>query len=201
MRQQGFNQQYFKEAECFDCHHKFKVGRSAKSTQCPTCGAQISLEDLDINQASSAPIRTRGDVQIRKTGNVNTTEIKCRDLRMYGMVNAAIECTGDLIMRTSGSIVGEIRCHRIIVEKGSDISFVNTILADEVEIHARVTGNIRCNGPVFIASTGWVHGDVSARAVSIEPGGQLDGAMNIIRAVPTPKPGPNLGGGMNPSSK
>lgn len=185
MKEQGYyKQQYFKDVECFDCHHKFKVGRSAKSTQCPACGVQLCLEDFEINLPSTSPIRTRGDVLIRKNGNVNTSEIKCRDLKVFGNVCAQIECTGDLTLRTAGTIIGEVRCQRFIVEKGSDIHFHNMIYADEVDVQARVFGNIQCSGKVNIGALGWIHGDVTARSVSIEPGGQLDGAMNILRSTP-----------------
>ena len=185
MKDQGYyKQQYFKEVECFDCHHKFKVGRSAKSTQCPACGTQICLEDFDINLPSTIPILTRGDVLIRKNGNVNTSEIKCRDLKVFGSVSAQIECSGDLILKTAGTVIGEIRCARFVVEKGSDINFHNMIYADEVDVQARVFGNIQCSGKVNIGAQGWIHGDVTARSVSIEPGGQLDGAMNILRTTP-----------------
>lgn len=185
MKEQGYyKQQYFKEVECFDCHHKFKVGRSAKSTQCPACGVHLCLEDFEINLPSTSPILTRGDVLIRKNGNVNTSEIKCRDLKVFGSVCAQLECTGDLTLRTAGTIIGEVRCKRFIVEKGSDIHFHNMIYADEVDVQARVFGNIQCSGKVNIGAQGWIHGDVTARSVSIEPGGQLDGAMNILRSTP-----------------
>jgi cytoskeletal protein CcmA (bactofilin family) len=191
MKEQGYyRQQYFKEVECFDCHHKFKVGRSARSTQCSECGIHICLEDMDINVASTQPILTRGDVMIRKNGHVNASQIKCRDLKIFGMVSAQIECVGDLLLRTSGSIIGEIRCRRFVVEKGSDLRFLNMIHAEDVELHARVVGNIQCSGRVLIGAQGWIHGDVTARSVSIEPGGQLDGAMNILRATPQVQPAP-----------
>ena len=39
---------------------------------------------MDINLPSTTPIRTRGDVLIRKNGNVNTSEVRCRDLKVHG---------------------------------------------------------------------------------------------------------------------
>jgi cytoskeletal protein CcmA (bactofilin family) len=191
MKEQGYyRQQYFKDVECFSCPNKFKVGRSAKSTQCPACGVHICLEDIDINVASTQSILTRGDVLIRKNGNVSAGHIKCRDLKVFGMVSAQIECSGDLVFRTSGTItiIGEIRCKRLVVEKGSDIHFHNVIYAEDVDLQARVSGNIQCSGRVLIGALGWIHGDVTARSVSIEPGGQLDGAMNILRTSSSTQP-------------
>lgn len=188
MKEQGvYRKQHFKDVECFHCHNKFSVGRAAKSCGCPSCGVNICLEDFDINLPSTASIQTRGDVMIRKNGNVSASEIKCRDLRVYGSVSAHIDCSGDLFLRTSGNVIGEIHCQRFVVEKGSDINFYNTVNAEEVEVHARMVGNIQCSGRVLIGPAGYVHGDVTARSVSIEPGGQLDGAMNILRGS-QPKP-------------
>ena len=202
MKEQGYyRQQYFKDVECFDCRNKFKVGRSAKSTQCPACGVHICLEDFDINVPSTQSILTRGDVLIRKNGNVNASQIKCRDLKVFGMVSGQIECSGDLQLRMAGTLIGEIRCRRFVVEKGSDIHFHNMVYADEVEVQARVFGNFQCSGRVVIGAQGWIHGDVTARAVSIEPGGQLDGAMNILRSTPQKQPAPPLpSSGSGPSA-
>jgi len=186
MKDQGmFRQQYFKEAQCFDCSHKFKVGRSSRSANCPQCGAYISMEDVDLNMPSTQSIKTRGDVIIRKRGQLEAAELHCRELRCFGTITAEIHCLGDAIFRTVGQIVGEVKCRRFIVEKGSDITFLNSIHADEVEIHASITGNVFSKGQVLISSYGAVNGDVTARSVSIEPGGELNGSMNIVRSTPS----------------
>lgn len=181
-----YRNQYFKDAECFDCGHKFKTGRSAKSANCPTCGAYISLEDVEINMTSTQPIKTRGDVLIRKRGHLSTSSVQCRDLNCQGVLEANVTCSGDATFRTMGSIIGEIRCNRFVVEKGADVAFLNHVHATEVEIHARVTGTIFCTGLVLINTNGSVNGDVTARSVSIEPGGELNGAMNIVRGKTKP---------------
>ena len=185
MKDQGFyRQQYFKEAQCFDCDHKFKVGRSSRSANCPNCGAYISLEDIELNMPSSQPIKTRGDVLIRKRGQLSATHLYARDLRCQGTVSANIHCSGDAIFRTTGTIVGEVHCRRFIVEKGSNLVMMNPVYAEEVEIHSPMTGNVFSKGPVLISANGAVNGDVTARSVSIEPGGELNGAMNIVRSLP-----------------
>ena len=183
-----YRNQYFKDAECFDCSHKFKTSRSARSANCPTCGAYISLEDVEINMNATQPVKTRGDVIIRKRGHLSSSSLQCRDLRCFGTLEANVECGGDAIFRATGTVIGEIRCRRFIVEKGSDLAFKNPIRAEEVEIHARITGTIFSSGPVLIGSNGAVNGDVTARSVSIEPGGELNGAMNIVRAKPAVPP-------------
>ncbi|MBN8422201.1 MAG: polymer-forming cytoskeletal protein [Verrucomicrobia bacterium] len=182
MKEQGmYRNQYFKDAECFDCGHKFKTGRSAKSATCPACGAYISLEDVEINMTSTQPIKTRGNVLIRKRGRLSATSVQCRDLECHGIIEANVTCSGDATFRTTGSIIGEIHCQRFVVEKGADVAFLNAVHATDVEIQARLTGTIYSTGPVLIGANGAINGDVTARSVSIEPGGELNGAMNIVR--------------------
>lgn len=176
-----YRNQYFKDADCFECGHSFKVGRSSRSTQCPQCGAYISMEDVEINMASSQPIKTRGDVIVRKRGHITTSEIHCKDLRCQGIVEANVFCSSDAVFRTEGTIIGEVKCRRLIIEKGADVTFMNKASADEVEVNARVTGTIESSGPVLISHHGSINGDVTARSVSIEPGGELNGAMNIVQ--------------------
>lgn len=187
MKEQGFyRNQYFKDAECFDCGHKFKTGRSARSASCPSCGAYISLEDVEINMASTHEVKTRGDLLVRKRGHLSTSRVQCRDLNCQGIIEANVSCTGDATFRTAGTIIGEIHCQRFVVEKGADVVFHNPVYATEVEVQARVTGSLYCTGPVLINSNGAVNGDVTARSVSIEPGGELNGAMNIVRGKSPP---------------
>lgn len=189
MKAEGmYRNQYFKDAECFDCSHKFKVSRSTRSTGCPNCGSTICLEDIEINMPSMQAIRTRGDVLIRKRGQVTTDVIICKDLRCQGTLEANVQATGDAIFRAVGNMVGEIRCRRFIVEKGADLVFLNEVHAEEVEVYARVTATIFSTGSFVIGNGGSVNGDISARSVSIEPGGELNGGMSIIRGPAAPKP-------------
>ncbi len=189
LRDQGFyRQQYFKEAQCFECDHKFKVGRSSRSVNCPQCGSLISMEDVDLNMPSTQAIKTRGDVIVRKRGVLDTSQLYCRELRCFGQISAEMRCSGDAIFKANGQIVGELHCRRFVVERGSEITFMNPIFADEVEVHASITGHIFSKGQVLISANGAVNGDVTARSVSIEPGGELNGAMNIVRSSPPSQP-------------
>ena len=183
MKDQGmYRNQYFKDVQCFDCGHAFKVGRSSRSANCSHCGALISLEDVEINNNYTQVIKTRGDVIIRKPGHLATSLVQCKDLRCFGVFEANIECAGDAIFKAVGTMTGEVRCHRLVIEKGANVTFSNLIYAEEVEIHSKVVGTIFSKGAVLITAYGSIDGDVTARSVSIEPGGELNGAMNIIRA-------------------
>lgn len=189
MRDQGvYRNAYFKDADCFDCGHKFKVSRSSRSANCPQCGSLISLEDVEVNMATNQAIKTRGDVLIRKRGHLSTDHVICRDIRCQGIVEANIQAAGDAVFRTVGNIIGEIHCKRFFIEKGADVTFLNLIHAEEADIQSKITGTILCTGPLTIGKDGAVYGDVTARSINIEPGGELNGAMNIVRTQVMPRP-------------
>lgn len=191
MKDQGlYRNQYFKDAECFECSHRFKVSRSSRSADCPSCGAHIVMEDVEINMPSNQTIKTRGDVLIRKRGMLSGEDtVICKDLRCYGALEADVEVAGDAAFSSTGTVTGKVRCKRLIIEKGCDVTFQHPVHAEEVEIRARVTGTLISSGLVLIGTNGCANGDVTARSVSIEPGGELNGAMNIVR-VGKPKPKP-----------
>ncbi len=181
-----YRQQYFKDIECFECRHVFKVSRSMKSAECTECGAAICIEDLDINQHVTDPMRTRGDVIIRKPGLVTAEFIECRDLRCLGIIEAEVRCQNEAVFRTEGTIKGIVNCRKLTIEKGADITFTEPVRAADMHINSRVNGTLHATGKITIGPYGCVNGDVSARSVAIEPGGELNGGMNIVRAGATP---------------
>lgn len=181
MREQGYyRQQYFKNVICFECQHEFKVGRSSKAAACPSCGMDVCLEDYDINVVSETSIRTRGDVLIRKNGNITAASVICRDLKLEGQITATLHCQGTLSVRSNQTINAEIHCQRLLIEKGCDVTFVQAVHAEEVDVQGRISGHVESTGQVVIAPLGRINGDITARSVSIQPGGQLDGNMNIV---------------------
>ncbi len=180
-----YRNQYFHETECFECGQRTQVSRAQRSVTCSRCGAAIPMDDVEISHAVQRAIRTRGDVMIRRNGVVTADQLECKDLRCYGLLETNVKASGDIILRTSGTLLGALQCRRLLIEKGSDITFLNEVQANQIEVHARVTGSLVASGSLLIGATGAVNGDVTASSVSIQPGGELNGAMNIVRAKPT----------------
>jgi cytoskeletal protein CcmA (bactofilin family) len=175
-----YRRAYFKEALCFACNHSSTVNRSARQTNCPACGAVICLEDVEINLEIERCVQTRGDLLVRKRGELTCDLVECRDLRCHGVIHGDISASGDAIFANDGLIKGRIRCRRLVIDKGANTSFSQPVQANEAEINAKVTGDIECRGRLVIGKNGLVRGDVSAASVSIEPGGTLDGNIRII---------------------
>ena len=58
---------------------------------------------------------------------------------------------------------------------------------DVLVVEGGIEGNLVGNR-VIIKPQGWVHGDVTCRSLSIEPGGVVDGAIKVSDATSLPSP-------------
>ena len=48
---------------------------------------------------STQPIKTRGNVLIRKRGRLSASSVQCRDLECHGIIEANVTCSGDATFR------------------------------------------------------------------------------------------------------
>ncbi|THF79868.1 bactofilin family protein [Cohnella fermenti] len=81
-------------------------------------------------------------------------------IRLEGEVRGDIECEGDVIIGERGS------AH-------SDIVARNVILA------GKVTGNVSAKGKLVLKTTGFLLGDLQAQELEVEPGGVFQGTSRM----------------------
>jgi cytoskeletal protein CcmA (bactofilin family) len=166
---------------CLDCGTELRVSRQATSTLCRRCGCFVSLEDFEIRGHQRENIRTRGNVIIHRRASLSASEVVCDSLKVYGKISGKIDCSGDAIFRSSGKVVGAVRCRHLYIHKLSNIRFIPGIRADTAEIHGHVEGDIICEGTIRVTKTGAVYGDCIAPAVSLEDGASLSGQMRFMK--------------------
>jgi len=166
---------------CLDCTTELRVSRQATSTLCRRCGCYVNLEDFDIRGHRRENIRTRGNVIIHRRASLSANEVACESLKVFGKISGKIDCSGDAMFRSSGKVVGAVRCKHIYVHKLSNIKFIPGIRAETAEIHGHVEGDIICEGTIRITKTGAVFGDCIAPAVSLEDGASLSGQMRFMK--------------------
>lgn len=165
---------------CFDCGVEHTTVGDAQSSQCPSCGAYISLRNYEIDDRWNRRIQTRGDVTISKSGAVSGAPIVCHNLTVLGELAAAVDCSGDLIIRSHGKIPGNVRCHILRVERGAKVEFLNAIHASNVFIDGMVTGQIHCTGTITLEKRAKLNGLVQAARLVVKQGATHNGSMEII---------------------
>jgi cytoskeletal protein CcmA (bactofilin family)/predicted RNA-binding Zn-ribbon protein involved in translation (DUF1610 family) len=171
-----------REAACFACGHEFTAIAEAQSSQCPKCGAYVSLLDHDITAHWNRRIQTRGNVIIQKTGSVIGVPIACHHLTVLGNLSGSVDCSGDLIIRSHGKITGDIRCRNLRIEKGARVEFLNPVTAVTATIDGQVRGQISCTGAVVLQKRAQLHGFVRTASLVVKPGAKHTGTIEMVNS-------------------
>ena len=173
-----------REITCFNCGYGYKAIAEAQSSQCPKCSGYVSLMDYDITDHWNRRIQTCGDVVIQKTGVVSGVTLQCHDLTVLGELAASVECSGDLIIRSHGKIVGKVHCRNLRVKKGAKVEFLNPVTATSAFIDGTVRGQISCSGPVTLEKRAQLQGLVRTTSLIVKPGAKHTGTIEMIPASP-----------------
>lgn len=171
-----------REVTCFNCDNTYQVVGSAQSTQCPKCSGYISLLDYDITEHWNRRIQTGGNVVIQKSGVVAGTTVQCHDLLVLGELAGSVECSGDLIIRSHGKIIGKVTCKRLRVEKGARVEFLSPVTAATAFIDGHVRGQIFCSGAVTLEKRAHLQGLVRTTSLVVKPGAKHSGTIEMVTA-------------------
>ncbi len=169
-----------REVTCFGCGNQFHCIAAAQSSQCSKCGGYVSLLDHDITGHWNRRIQTCGDVVIQKAGVVTGVHIQCHNLTVLGELAGSVECTGDLIIRSHGKIIGKLHCRNLRVEKGAKVEFLNPVTATTAYIDGTVRGQISCTGPVTLEKRARLQGLVRTTSLVVKPGAKHSGTIEVI---------------------
>lgn len=175
-----------RELTCSACQHHFKVAGDAQSSQCPKCCSYLSLLDHEINTLWDRSIKTCGNVTIRKNGSFNAASLDCHNLTVMGSVHCPIHCTGDLVIRSNAKFNHPIHCRRLLVEKGSRVEFLSSVIAESACINGNVRGQLTCSGTVSLEKRAQFHGLVRTTSLVVKSGAHHFGTVEIINGDSTP---------------
>lgn len=165
---------------CFECSHPFEALGNAQSSQCPKCGSYVSLLDYEIGENWNRNIQTRGDVKILKSGTIAGASVRCHDLIVLGDLNGTVECSGDLVIRSHGKIIGAVQCRHLRVEKGARVEFLNPVKAGSASIDGQVRGQIHCTGVVTLQKRAQLDGLVRTTSLVVKPGARHNGVIEVV---------------------
>jgi cytoskeletal protein CcmA (bactofilin family)/predicted RNA-binding Zn-ribbon protein involved in translation (DUF1610 family) len=174
-----------RQVVCFDCQHVHKVSAASTSSLCPNCGCYIDLRDVIIRDRTTQRIRTRGDVVVEKKAALLGTSITCGNLTVHGQVSGSIYSSGEVSFKTEGKVLGEVRCRQLIVEKKSQIHFLQPVHAVRAEITGEMTGHLHCTEYAHLGKRASLTGSVQTKILRVDPGATLEAN---IKALPRPLP-------------
>lgn len=171
---------------CFRCAHTFHAIAEAQSSQCPKCGEYVSLIDYDVDDILNRRIQTRGNIIIRKNAAISDTSVSCHHLTVYGRLHGDVDCSGDLVIRSSGRVTGTIRCRTLCVEKSSVVEFMQPVHTHSAVFHGHVLGQFFCTGPVILEKKSRFQGLIRTTSLVAKRGAEQSGTVEIIDASAIP---------------
>ena len=174
-----------RQVTCFNCHHAFTTIAEAQSSQCPKCSGYVSLLDYTIAEPWNRLIQTCGNVVIQKTGVVSGTTLRCHDLTVLGSLAGSVVCTGDLVIRNHGKIIGSVECRHLRIEKGARVEFLNPVTATTATIDGQVRGQISCTGAITLEKRARLQGLVRTTSLVVKSGAKHIGTIEMITESPT----------------
>ena len=89
------------------------------------------------------------------------------------------EVSGSESLYIDGKIEGKVTMPESRVTIGRNGKVDAAIVAREVVVMGKVTGNIECSDRVDIRAEGSVHGDISTTRISVEDGAALKGGIQV----------------------
>jgi cytoskeletal protein CcmA (bactofilin family) len=173
-----------REIRCFNCAHNYHGSFEAQSSQCPKCSGYVSLVDYNITEPWNRRIQTCGDVVIRKSGSVSGATLQCHNLTVLGELAGSVECSGNLIIRSHGKIIGKVNCRNLRVEKGARVEFLNAVTAVTAFIDGNVRGQISCTGAITLEKRAHLQGLVRTSSLIVKEGAKHSGTIEVVQATP-----------------
>ncbi len=103
------------------------------------------------------------------------------------------DITADGVVKIEGTVVGTVRALRqVLVGKGGEVE--GDVISREAIIGGEVRGSIRADERIEIQSTSVVHGDVAAKRLLVQEGGEINGVVRMgesaLQEEAVPKAGP-----------
>ncbi len=170
-----------RQISCFDCGHHYTAAAEAQSSQCPRCCCYVSLLDYKIDGPWHRRIQTRGNVVILKSGSVSGCAIQCHDLTVFGELGSAVDCSGDLFIRSRGhgKVIGTVQCRHLRIDRGARVEFFHPVTAASVTIAGQARGQIFCGGIVTLEKRAHLQGFVRAAGIVVKSGAKHTGTLEI----------------------
>lgn len=176
-----------REIFCFDCGYHYTAAAEAQSSQCPQCCCYVSLLDYAIDGPWNRRIQTRGNVTILKSGAVSGESIQCHNLKVLGELASAVDCSGDIVIRGHGKVMGKVNCRHLRIERPARVEFFHPVTAASAIIEGHTRGQIFCSGTLTLGKRAHLHGLVRAAAIIVKPGAKHSGTLEILQAGADPQ--------------
>lgn len=166
---------------CFDCGQISFASEKEEASKCNYCGLEMKMGDMAFcGGGSSEQIITQGEVHVTGQDCFTAPGIMCRNLMMDTCVSSPVYCLGELKINCSGIFAEPLQANTISVAPEADVTFLAAVRARNLIVEGKVTGNVVCEGKIFLKPGGKLIGDAVASKMEKEPGSVHKGKCREI---------------------
>lgn len=180
------------EIVCYACGFQFVMRGRAEVTQCPKCGARLSLKDEKITGGFRDELITAGRVTLARGSLMDGGTIETNDLIVEGMIQGGrIKVHRNLELLAGSSMPEDLMVTRHL-RIGPDCSCIlkKPFTVENLVVEGLLEGTIVATGNVILRSTGHLKGSLEAQHVSVEEGAGLTAKCRILPPAPPEPPEP-----------
>jgi cytoskeletal protein CcmA (bactofilin family) len=171
---------------CFDCGTELEVSATAESTICKRCSAYVDLHSYNITNALAKNFKTKGEFTVELKGWVFNTESVVGDAVIRGKFHGKLAVERSLTIYSTAEIKGTITAGHLVIPEKNHFRWDAQIRVGSAEISGELAADLRAEEHVVVKASARLFGSVDARALVVEEGAVIVGAMQI---------GPRTGGG------
>jgi cytoskeletal protein CcmA (bactofilin family) len=168
------------EVTCYECGYEFQLAGAIKSTYCSKCRAKLTVENVTIDRAWSADVKTAGVLRIAADGVVEGGVLMANHVILEGRVTGGhVRAFRWLELRTAAGYAPEwLEATRLRI--GADAHLIlPEVRFDQVEILGTLKARIHAGEWVHVKDGGRVEGEVHTPQVDVELGGVLKAMLEI----------------------
>ena len=152
-------------------------------------GTNVSVVTKDMRVIGD--IETAGAIRIEGavTGSVKARSLElCASGSVEGDLHAIEGEQGEQPFVIGGSVRGGVHASHVEVRQGGSV--LGGVVAEQATVRGRVQGGILARSRLALTETSVVEGDVHARRLALEEGGQVNGNIRIGDQAATGARGP-----------
>ena len=165
-----------REVVCYECGKVSDIPVAALSAHCVHCHTHLNTANITLKPGSRRlTVRTLGDVTLPADVALSHLSITCRNLTVSGKGEGNLRCTGELTLRGTARLEGQVQAGTLRVAAGARASIQPGASAHDAEIEGHLTGRLHIKDLLHISRGGRLTGDCLAPHLAVDPGGLHDG--------------------------
>ncbi len=161
---------------CYTCQFQFVMRGRAEVTQCPKCGARLSLKDEKITGGFSDELVTAGKVVLTKSAILDGGSITANHIVLEGTAKSGVLKAYRSLELVQGAVIPEamIDTRDLRIGPGASHDFHSPMKLGDVDVAGELKADIEASGHVTVRATGHLLGRIKTAHLAVEEGAGLN---------------------------